>query len=257
LSRQSEIINNVQGDPRFYRDIDSESGFITRNMIVLPLVAGEEPVGVLEVINKEGGKKFTEKEQLLLCSIADEIAYAIRNARVFDYVVGTYCKQRQGQTSCKGCRRPLGSWTPCVKYQESEFKKAAVVERTIYHDLHAKGAEHRADQDRRQLDRKETKLPAFIGGTLWQGKEFETGTVLDISLGGIRFSISGKTYLEGQAIEKSTEFSIIFILTDEHRPIKVACQARWIVDSGDDIQIGAAFVDPDSQISQILQKYIM
>jgi hypothetical protein len=127
LSRQSEIVHDVQNDPRFYKKIDAEAGSITRNMIVLPLIAGEEPVGVLEVINKEDGKSFTEKEHLLLCSIADEVAFAIRNAKVFDYVVGTYCKQRQGVMSCKGCKRPLGSWTPCVKYQESEFKKTASV----------------------------------------------------------------------------------------------------------------------------------
>lgn len=43
---------------------------------------------------------------------------AIRNARVFEYVVSTYCKQRQGQRSCHGCERPHGSWTPSVKYRE-------------------------------------------------------------------------------------------------------------------------------------------
>ena len=118
-SRQSEVINDVENDPRFFKNIDSETGFRTRNMIVIPLLAGEQPVGVMEVINKAEDKLFTENERLLLSSIAEEIAFAIRNARIFDYVVGTYCKQKQGQTSCKGCKRPLGSWTPCVKYQGS------------------------------------------------------------------------------------------------------------------------------------------
>jgi hypothetical protein len=88
-------------------------------MIAFPLVAGEEPVGVMEVVNKAGGAPFTEEDRLLLLSIAEEIAFAIRNARVFDYVVNTYCKRRQGQMSCKGCKRPLGSWTPCVKYRDT------------------------------------------------------------------------------------------------------------------------------------------
>jgi GAF domain-containing protein len=118
-SLQSEIINDVPGDPRFYVKVDSESGFQTRNMIAVPLVAGEEQVGVLEVLNKANGGPFTEEERLLLISIAEEIAFAIRNAKVFEYVVNTYCKQRQGQMSCKGCERPLGSWTPCVKYREA------------------------------------------------------------------------------------------------------------------------------------------
>jgi GAF domain-containing protein len=115
---QSEIINDTRSDPRFYREIDSESGFETRNMIAIPLSAGKEQIGVLEVINKIDSDSFTEEEKLLLLSIAEEIAFAIRNAKIFEYVADTYCKQRQGQNSCKGCKRPLGSWTPCVKYRE-------------------------------------------------------------------------------------------------------------------------------------------
>jgi hypothetical protein len=118
-SGQSEIVNDVTIDDRFYVKFDSESGFQTRNMIAVPLVAGEEPIGVLEVLNKADGGPFTQEEHLLLVSIAEEIAFAIRNAKVFEYVVNTYCKQRQGQMSCKGCERPLGSWTPCVKYREA------------------------------------------------------------------------------------------------------------------------------------------
>lgn len=117
-SQHVEVINDVQHDPRFYEKMDQEFGYPTRNMIALPLVAGEEPVGVLEVINKAGGASFTDDESLLLLSISEEIAFAIRNAKVFEYVVNSYCKQRQGQPSCKGCERPLGSWTPCVKYRE-------------------------------------------------------------------------------------------------------------------------------------------
>ncbi|MCE5327060.1 MAG: GAF domain-containing protein [Planctomycetaceae bacterium] len=120
-TQQSEIVNDVTTDPRFYGKIDSESGFHTRNLIAIPLTAGEERVGVLEVLNKANGDRFTEQECALLVSIAEEIAFAIRNARVFEYVVDTYCKQRQGQKTCRGCRRPLRSWTPCVRYREAEL----------------------------------------------------------------------------------------------------------------------------------------
>ncbi|MCP4536687.1 MAG: GAF domain-containing protein [Chloroflexi bacterium] len=116
--QQSEVINDVHDDPRFYEQVDSESGFQTRNMIAVPLTAGEEQVGVLEVLNKAGEGSFTDEEHMLLLSIAEEIAFAIRNAKVFEYVVNSYCKQRQGQASCRGCDRPLGSWTPCIKYRE-------------------------------------------------------------------------------------------------------------------------------------------
>jgi GAF domain-containing protein len=121
-TQQAEIINDVQHDPRFYGRLDSESGFQTRGMIVLPLTAGEEKIGVLEILNKMGGKPFLNEELLLLQSIAEEIAFAIRNGKLFEVVVNSYCKQRQGETSCKGCKRPLGSWTPCARYREASIE---------------------------------------------------------------------------------------------------------------------------------------
>jgi uncharacterized membrane-anchored protein YhcB (DUF1043 family) len=118
-TQRSEVINDVQSDPRFFGKIDSEYGFATQNLIAIPLTAGEEKIGVMEVLNKSGGEPFTDEERLLLDSIAEEIAFAIRNARIFEYVINSYCKQRQGETSCKGCKRPLRSWTPCVKYRQA------------------------------------------------------------------------------------------------------------------------------------------
>jgi hypothetical protein len=117
-TQKAQIINDVQHDPRFYGKFDTDCGFCTRNMIVLPLTAGEEKIGVLEVLNKVGGEPFYEEECLLLQNIAEEIAFAVRNGKMFEVVVKSYCKQRQGESSCKGCKRPLGSWTPCVKYRE-------------------------------------------------------------------------------------------------------------------------------------------
>ncbi len=120
-TQQAEVINDVQHDSRFYQNIDTGSGFRTRNMIAIPLIAGEERIGVLEVINKVGMGFFSKEECLLLNSLAEEIAFAIRNVKLFEYVVDSYCKQRQGQASCAGCKRPLGSWTPCAKYRQREL----------------------------------------------------------------------------------------------------------------------------------------
>jgi GAF domain-containing protein len=113
------VISDAHTDPRFYQKFDSESGFRTRSMIAIPLVTGEEPIGVLEVLNKIDAASFTEDEQMLLLSIAEEIAFAIRNAKMFEFVANSYCKQRQGATSCRGCDRPLGAWTPCIQYRKT------------------------------------------------------------------------------------------------------------------------------------------
>ena len=120
-TQRSEVVNDVQRDPRFSKSFASKYGLATRNLIAIPLTAGEEKIGVMAVLNKAGGEPFMDEERLLLDSIAEEIAFAIRNAKIFEYVVNTYCKQRQGEMSCKGCKRPLRSWTPCVKYLETSL----------------------------------------------------------------------------------------------------------------------------------------
>ncbi len=79
-TQRSAIFNDVQQDRRFYGKFDSASGFQTKNLVAIPLVAGNEKVGVLEVLNKAGDEPFYEDDRLLLESIAEEIAFAFRNA---------------------------------------------------------------------------------------------------------------------------------------------------------------------------------
>lgn len=112
---QPVIVNDVQTCPYFFGNFDNESGFVTRSILAAPVIAGEEKVGVIEAINKVGEIGFSEQDKRTLMAIADEVGLAVKNARMFEYVVNSYCKIRQGQMSCKGCVRPLKSWTPCAR----------------------------------------------------------------------------------------------------------------------------------------------
>jgi len=114
--KTTQVVNDVQSDPDFYGKIDKDHDFKTKSILAAPLIAGEELVGVLNAINKIETKFFDQNDDQILSAIADEVALAVKNARLFDYVVDSYCKIRQGANSCKGCKRPLKSWTPCAKY---------------------------------------------------------------------------------------------------------------------------------------------
>jgi len=116
-SQQAEVINDVQRDPRFFRRFDQESGFVTRNIIAIPLTAGEEKIGVLQILNKLEGD-FYEEELLFLQTVSEEIAFAIRNSELFEVMVKSHCKMLMGQNNCRDCQRPLRSWQPCAKYRE-------------------------------------------------------------------------------------------------------------------------------------------
>jgi sigma-B regulation protein RsbU (phosphoserine phosphatase) len=113
------VVNDVSKDPDFYGNIDKEHEFQTKSILATPLISGEEIVGVINAINKIGDQGFDKEDAQILSAIADEVALAVKNAKMFEYVVDSYCKIRQGLSSCKGCIRPLKSWTPCVRHLEA------------------------------------------------------------------------------------------------------------------------------------------
>lgn len=113
--RTTQVVNDCQSDPDFYCTIDEDHDFKTRSILAAPLIAGEEPVGVLNAINKVEDRFFDKEDDQILSAIADEVAMAVKNAKLFDFVVDSYCKIRQGLNSCKDCKRPLKSWTPCAR----------------------------------------------------------------------------------------------------------------------------------------------
>jgi PAS domain S-box-containing protein len=75
------IINDVQADTRWYAGVDRPSGFHTRAILCVPLMAHGELIGVIEAINKRNGQPFVAEDQELLTSIASQAALAIENAR--------------------------------------------------------------------------------------------------------------------------------------------------------------------------------
>ena len=50
------IVNDVRNDPRFFSKIDKESGFVTKNVIAVPILnSNGVAIGVFEVINSKEG----------------------------------------------------------------------------------------------------------------------------------------------------------------------------------------------------------
>lgn len=77
------FIQNVRIDNRFSSKVDEVTGFETRSIICLPLVAHGEIIGVLEVINIENENFFLTTYLPLLNILADYIAIAVDNVRNF------------------------------------------------------------------------------------------------------------------------------------------------------------------------------
>jgi len=60
------IVNDPYSDKRFSPKIDHQTGYITRNIIAIPILnAFQEPIGVLQLLNKEDGEFNKEDIRLL------------------------------------------------------------------------------------------------------------------------------------------------------------------------------------------------
>lgn len=79
-----EIVNDAKNDPRIYKSIDEKTGFQTRNLICVPMVANGEVQGVLEAVNSSDYRDFTDKDVRILQYLSDLAAIAIRNRRLID-----------------------------------------------------------------------------------------------------------------------------------------------------------------------------
>ena len=78
------VSQDVSKDKRFSDKYDKKTGFKTRSMICVPLIAKDEPIGALQVINKKSKKPFTQPDFKLLTGMAQQIAVAIENAKLYE-----------------------------------------------------------------------------------------------------------------------------------------------------------------------------
>jgi diguanylate cyclase (GGDEF)-like protein len=76
------IVNDTGKDPRFTRKFDTKTQFQTRSILCAPLISRGRTIGVVEIINRQGGR-FTQADLDMLLTLVDPCAIAIENAILF------------------------------------------------------------------------------------------------------------------------------------------------------------------------------
>lgn len=84
VERKTIIINNVASDPRHFKKMDDSSGFVTRNVISVPMVRNDRLIGVLQVLNHAGTEDFNDLDARILEIMAAQAAATIENARLIE-----------------------------------------------------------------------------------------------------------------------------------------------------------------------------
>ena len=77
------LVPDAHADERFYTGVDDETDFYTDAMLVVPIMAEDCAIGVVEVLNPATGA-FDADAQRLLLSVAELAAVAIHNAGLYE-----------------------------------------------------------------------------------------------------------------------------------------------------------------------------
>lgn len=78
----SLLINNAYEDPRFDSKIDQELGYITRDILCMPVQLDEKLIAVVQLVNKIDGT-FTPADESLFASFAKFAAMRIVNSQLY------------------------------------------------------------------------------------------------------------------------------------------------------------------------------
>lgn len=166
------------------------------------------------------------------------------------------CDMKKDTTICFQTSSEMKSALEAIA-EDEQHTVSSLVEAIVFQYLQSKRGYQGIVQNRRQCNRKKVNLKAFIGDPKWHRRDFVEGTILDISLGGIKFSVPRGTKVEVVAGDKATEYSIIFTLPNNLWKTNVKCRSQRVVESEEAVQVGAAFVSPDFSTYSTLQKYLI
>ncbi len=91
------LVEDCYNDSRFSRKGDSNSGFVTRSMMSVPLLAKGKVLGTVQVLNKIDGSFFNNDDLMIFLALAQQAAIALENARLHekatkDAMTGLYMK---------------------------------------------------------------------------------------------------------------------------------------------------------------------
>lgn len=76
------IVSDVNKDPRYFSDVEQQTGFVAHSLLAIPLQYKDQRIGVLEVENKKNDCQFEQEDIEILTALAAQATVAIENARL-------------------------------------------------------------------------------------------------------------------------------------------------------------------------------
>jgi GAF domain-containing protein len=77
VTRQPLVVEELEQDPRFVREVAESTGFVPKGLMAVPLLHEDRALGVLEVLDRPANAAFSLAEMELLGLFANEAAIAL------------------------------------------------------------------------------------------------------------------------------------------------------------------------------------
>ncbi|MFQ3669964.1 MAG: SpoIIE family protein phosphatase [Verrucomicrobiia bacterium] len=77
MEKRTINLSDLASNRDHYKGVDQQTGFITRSMLTVPLLKGDEALGVLQMLNPEGRDKFGPEDEALVEGLATLIVTAL------------------------------------------------------------------------------------------------------------------------------------------------------------------------------------
>lgn len=120
--KESLIINDCYNDSRFNKNFDHASGFITKNMICVPMIQKDILIGVIQAINKKNTGPFTKEDLQLFEALAAQCAVAIENSRLIEIEIKAEQIKQEMETAWKIQSHFLPPFLPSIKNVDLSIK---------------------------------------------------------------------------------------------------------------------------------------
>jgi adenylate cyclase len=81
---EGAIIHDAYADPRFNRSVDERTGFVTRNILCVPITTSRgEAIGVAQILNKKTGR-FNQNDLRLFAAMVAQGSLALQSAQFIE-----------------------------------------------------------------------------------------------------------------------------------------------------------------------------
>ena len=112
------------------------------------------------------------------------------------------------------------------------------------------------DDERRNFSRTRITLPAKSIVSEGNLKKSFPGVVLDLSMGGVLLTYPKGSDIPFSSIGKLPRFELCIEDPHSHEQLSLNCDTRHMRDTGNEIQVGASFIEPGKQELQKLAAYL-